>query len=170
MQILVLVKKFINSYDLSTDITTNEFYKINNETLLYISTISKTTLIIMFFDTRDWYNYLNTRTYKFSMTGYYFNKEFTIDYFKDFLMFTSTVSPNGGSSLSSMLLFFSYPNLTDFYMNISPYVTDSGYYQNGYNLIDYLLQNIYLFFFFSFKNLWTICLLLESFYIIEIQT
>ena len=137
------IKKFINGYDLSTDITTNEFYKINNETLLYISTISKTTLIIMFFDTRDWYNYLNTRTYKFSMTGYYFNKEFTIDYFNDFLLFTSTVSPNGGSSLSSMLLFFSYPNGTDFYMNISPYVTDSGYYQNGYNLIDYLLQNIY---------------------------
>ena len=28
-------------------------------------------------------------------------------------------------------------------MNISPYVTDSEYYQSGYNLIDYLLKNIY---------------------------
>ena len=95
----------------------------------------------MLFDTRDWYNYLNTRTYKFDMTGYYFNKEFSIDYFNDFLMFTSTVSPNGGSSLSSILMFFSYPNGTDFYMNISPYVMDSEYYNNQ-NLISYLLGKL----------------------------
>ena len=137
------IKKYINGYNLDTDITTNEFYKIDYQNLLYISTVSKTKLIIMFFDTRDWYNYLNTRTYKFDMTGYYSNKEFSIDYFNDFLMFTSTVSPNGGSSLSSILMFFSYPNGTDFYINISPYVTDSEYYQSGYNLIDYLLKNIY---------------------------
>ena len=85
------IKKYINGYNLDTDITTNEFYKIDYQNLLYISTVSKTKLIIMFFYTRDWYNYLNTRTYKFDMTGYYFNKEFSIDYFNDFLMFTSTV-------------------------------------------------------------------------------
>ena len=54
-------------------------------------------------------------------------------------MLTSTVSPSGGNDLSSILLFFSYPNGTDFYMNISPYVTDSDYYVPGNNLISYLL-------------------------------
>ena len=57
-------------------------------------------------------------------------------------MFTATVSKNGEKSLSSYLMFFSYPNGTDFYMNISPYVKNSEYYdsQNNPNLISYLLS------------------------------
>ena len=137
------IKKYINNYNLDTNITMNDFYKINEEKLLFVSNIGKTELIIMFFDTCDWYNYINTRVYKFDMGGYYFNKELSIDFFNEILMLTSTVSPNGQSSLSSLLIFFSYPNGTDFYMNISPYLTDSEYYVEGNNLIKYLLENVY---------------------------
>ena len=138
----VRMKKYINSYDFDTSITLNELYKISYNRLLFVSTIGRTKLVIMLFDTYDsniWYDYLNIRTYKFEIKDYYFNKEFAVDFFNDFLMLTSTVSPSGGNDLSSILLFFSYPNGTDFYMNISPYVTDSDYYVPGNNLISYLL-------------------------------
>ena len=136
----VRLKKYINTYDFSTSITLNEFYKINYEKLLFVSTIHQTKLVLMFFDFCNWYHCLKIRTYQFDLTGYYFNKELAVDYFNGYLMLTSTVSPNGGHDLSSILLFFGYPNGTDFYMNISPYVTNSEYYVTGNNLISYLLN------------------------------
>ena len=132
--------KYINTYDFSTSIRLNELYLINYEKLLFVSTIYQTKLVLMFLDMCDWYNYLNVRIYKFDMDNYYFNKEIAVDYYNNFLMLTSTVSPNGGDVLSSFLLFFGYPNGTDFSMNISPYVTNSGYYVTGNNLISYLLS------------------------------
>ena len=134
------LSKDLDWYDLDTSIRFNEFYKINNESLLFVSTINPRTLIIMFFDTYNWYEFLNIRSYKFEMEGYDFKEELSIDFYNNFIMFTSTVRPSSGSgSLSSILLFFSYPNGTDFYLNISPYVMDSEYYSNG-NLINYLLS------------------------------
>ena len=134
------LSKNLDWYDLDTSIRFNEFYKINNESLLFVSTINPRTLIIMFFDTYKWYEFLNIRSYKFEMEGYDFKEELSIDFYNNFLMFTSTVSPSSGSgTLSSILLFFSYPNGTDFYLNISPYIMNSEYYSNG-NLINYLLS------------------------------
>ena len=58
-------------------------------------------------------------------------------------MFTSTVSvernPDDDNKLLSILLFFSYPNGTDFYMDIFPYFADSENHSNN-NLIQYLLN------------------------------
>jgi hypothetical protein len=55
-------------------------------------------------------------------------------------MLTSAIEPsNDSGKFFSVLLFFSYPNGTDFYMNISPYVNNSGYY-TGSNLISYLIS------------------------------
>ena len=48
--------------------------------------------------------------------------------------------PDGGDFFS-FLMFFSYPNGTDFYMDISSYVMDTEFYQESYNLISYLLSN-----------------------------
>ena len=53
-------------------------------------------------------------------------------------MLTTTL--NEGDTFYGVLLFFSYPNGTDFYMNISPYVKNSDYYVNPKNLISYLLS------------------------------
>ena len=79
-------------------------------------------------------------TYSFDIVGYKITEELSVDFFNDFLMFTASVVPvDDGRLLSSLLLFFSYPNGTDFYLNISPYFMDSEYYSNG-NLIKYLLD------------------------------
>ena len=48
------------------------------------------------------------------------------------------VSKDGENYLNSFLIFFSYPNGTDFYMNISPYVKNSEFYVTNNNLISYL--------------------------------
>ena len=132
--------KYINTYDFDTSIKRNEFYKINEEKLLFVSTINQTKLIFMFFETCNWYSKINTRTYEFNIEGYKITEELSVDYFNNFLMFTASVVPNNDAhKLSSFLLFFSYPNGTDFYLNISPFFSDSEYYSNE-NLITYLLN------------------------------
>ena len=120
--------------NLDSHIKLNEFYKIDNDHFIIVTSESSTKLYFIFIDTFDWYHYLNIRTYKYSLDGYYLRGEFALDYYNEFLMFTATVSKNGESYLSSYLMFFSYPNGTDFYMNISPYVKNSEYY-NYQNLI-----------------------------------
>ena len=134
------LKKEINSYNFDTSIRRNEFYKINNETLLFVSTITQTKLILMFFETYSWYEQINTRTYTFDIEGFKIANDLTVDFYNDFLLFTASVTPtNITASFSSILLFFSYPNGTDFNLNISPFLMDSENYSNS-NLIAYLLS------------------------------
>ena len=126
-------------YTLDSDIRLHEFYKLDEESFLLVTSVSQNYLFFIFIDTYDWYNYINVRTYKFAMEGYRLREELSIDFYNDFLMFTASVSKDGEDYLNSFLIFFSYPNGTDFYMNISPYVENSEYYQNK-NLISYLLS------------------------------
>ena len=83
------------------------------------------------------------RAYQFNLDGLYFTKELTVNYYNDFLMFTSTIAvvtdTYDDNILSSILLFFSYPNGTDFFLNIFPYFTDSDNHSNN-NLIKYLIN------------------------------
>ena len=130
----------LTKYNLTTSITLNEFYKINNIRFLLASTIDQNTLVLIFLDTLSSYTTMKMRSYKFPLDGYKFHLELSIDFYNDFLMFTSALKKDGVNNFQPILLFFSYPNGTDFYMNISPYVMDSGYYQNGNNLITYLLN------------------------------
>jgi hypothetical protein len=138
-EILGKINKF--PYDLNTSITLNEFYKIDDEHLLFISNANNNKrLILTFFDTVNSYNCLKTRLYRFDLEGYSLNRELSVNYYNDFLVFTSTILPDGGDFFS-FLMFFSYPNGTDFYMDISSYVMDTEFYQESYNLISYLLSN-----------------------------
>ena len=56
-----------------------------------------------------------------------------LDYFNNFLMLSSTLSIGSECKdtdpFYGILIFFSYPNGTDLYMNLSPYVRNSDYYQ-----------------------------------------
>ena len=70
--------------------------------------------------------------------------DMAIDYFNDFLILATTLRIGSGCNESDpfygTLFFFSYLNGTDFYINLSPYVRNSAYYQSGYNIIDYLIS------------------------------
>ena len=62
---------------------------------------------------------------------------------QNFLILSSTIGPiNTEQPYSSILLFFSYPNGTDFQINISPYLQDSDNYDNTQNLFNYLMTTL----------------------------
>ena len=135
------------NWGLNPTLTLNEFYNYDKdgEKFIFVSTQNaKKRLIIFFIDTQEWYTMLSVRIYYYDLDGYCFKMDMALDYFNDFLMFTSTLSIGSGCNdadpFYGALLFFSYPNGTDFYINLSPYVKNSAYYQNGYNIIDFLIS------------------------------
>ena len=132
-----------NNWALDPALTLNEFYKIDvdGEKFIFVSTkSSQKKLMIFFIDTQNLYEKLTIRRYSFALDGCTLRGDMAVDYFNDFLMFTSTAYETAEDDYYGILLFFSYPNGTDFYMNISPYVKNSAYYQTGNNLISYLIS------------------------------
>ena len=62
-------------YNLDSNIKNNEFYKIDVDHFIIITTESTNTekkLYIIFIDMFDWYHYMNVRTYKYNLDNYYF--------------------------------------------------------------------------------------------------
>ena len=108
-----------NNWGFNTDLTLSEFYMIDVEKFLFVTTQNK-KLVLFFLDTENWYSHLTIRTYLFDLSGFSFKMDMAVDYYNNFLMLTTTL--NEGDTFYGVLLFFSYPNGTDFYMNISPYV------------------------------------------------
>lgn len=95
----------------------------------------------MFFDMCNSYNCLNIRSYKFDSDDYSYRGDISLGYYNNFLMFTSTVYPKETpTEFGSILLFFSYPNGTDFEIDIGKYIMDSGFYEEGKNLVNFLLS------------------------------
>ena len=138
--------EFVN-WGLNPALTLNEFYNYDEdgERFIFVSTQNALKkLIIFFIDTRNWYEELSIRIFFYELDGYCFKMDMALDYFNDFLMLSSTLSIgsecNDSDPFYGILIFFSYPNGTDFDMNLSPYVKNSDYYQNGYNFIDFLIS------------------------------
>ena len=136
-----------NNWGLNPTLTLNEFYNYDKdgEKFIFVSTQnSRKKLIIFFIDTQEWYTKLSIRIYYFDLEGFCFKMDMALDHFNDFLIFTSTLSIGSGCNdadpFYGALFFFSYPNGTDFYINLSPYVQNSAYKQSGYNIIDYLIS------------------------------
>ena len=71
-----------------------------------------------------------------------FRKEFTGYIYNGFFTFTSTVAAVNSEEFYSILLFYGYPNGTDFEIDISPYLMDTGYYKSEDNLFDRLMLNL----------------------------
>ena len=79
-------EEYNDYHNFDTSIRLSEFYKIDNETFLFVSSYWKTKIYIIFFDTYNWYNYMNVRLYKFDMKDYYLREELSVGYYNDFLM------------------------------------------------------------------------------------
>jgi hypothetical protein len=136
-----------SNWGLNTSLTLNEFinYDEDGEKFIFVSTQNVLKkLIIFFIDTQEWYSKLSIRIFFYELDGYCFKMDMALDFFNGFLMLSSTLSIGSECKESDpfygILIFFSYPNGTDFYMNLSPYVKNSDYYQNGYNFIDFLIS------------------------------
>ena len=162
LSILVIDRDSYNSYSLSSqldysdsklslnsEITMNEFLKINRNRLVLISTKDYTTLYIILFDLYINIYKIKVRYYHYSLTNdkiSKLDKEISGFIYNGFLVFTATAlpsSPNADSdNFFPILLMFGYPNGTDSEIYIENFFMDSGTYNSINNLYYYLIQKV----------------------------
>ena len=130
------------------EITLNEFLKIDNNRLVFITTSNfQKILNIILFDLYNDYTFLKVRYYSYNFQNektLKFTKELSVFTYNGFLAFTATLSRgiNDGENVFPIFLMFGYANGTDFEINIFPYFSDTGYYNSSNNLYDYLIQTM----------------------------
>ena len=131
--------------NLKSDASLNDFYKMNDNRFIFVSTAFYTKLCIFIIETDNSYRSLNLKDYYFNLesttNNYQFTKELSLGMYKGFLLFTSTISSNKASdNYFSYLIFFGYANGTDFNMDISPYLADMDEYDTNNDFVTYLLD------------------------------
>ena len=135
----------IDKYNFKTDITLNDFIKINNERLVFISTIQYTSLYILFFDLYNNYTSVKIRVYNYQLTNYKVVNELSAIIYNDYLVFSSTVklliSPGG---VYSIFMIFGYANETEntIIIDISQYFSDIDNYDSNNNIITKLSEKL----------------------------
>ena len=136
------------TYGFISDIILNEFIKINEERLVFISTkfINPTfQLNILLYDLYNTYTNMKIRHFYYDLDKYQLRKELTAYVFNGFLIFSSTaVTPLSYTSGNyiSLLVFFGYPNGTDHEIDISPYFMDIETYSASNNIFNYLMSKM----------------------------
>ena len=141
-----IISKQDNNYYFISDIELNEFIKINDERIVFISSkkISndpKFELHILLYDLYNTYTQIKIRHFYYNLNKYQLRKELTAYVFNGFLIFSSTVvTPPDYTSVNynSFLVFFGYPNATDDTIDISPYLMDVEPYDSSNNIFNYL--------------------------------
>ena len=131
------------------DITLNEFLKIDNNRLVFITTSETQKILnIILFDLYNNYTFLKIRYYRYNFNNekiLKFKNDLSAFLYNDFLAFTATLSQkrdNEEENVFPIFLMFGYANGTDFEINIFPYFSDTGYYNNSNNLYNYLIQTM----------------------------
>ena len=142
----VFYKVFGSEKGFDSSILLNDVHKINENRIGVITTKnSGTVLYIILLDFYGSYEKIKFRLYNYTLfSGYKLNKELALYSYKDdFVVFSSTISPiNNDESYTSFLLFFSYPNGTDFDIDISPYLQNSKTYDSTKNLFNDLMSKL----------------------------
>ena len=97
--------------ELKNDILLNDFYKINNNKFIFVSTIEYTKLYISIIVTLNNYSQINYNSHilnlETSSNNNKFVKGLTLGMYKEFLIFTYTISTNNQSKDFSSYLIFS---------------------------------------------------------------
>jgi len=129
----------------------NGLFKLDEERVVY-TTISNEGRYLFFFifDLYNNYSGMKIRRYKmkFLNPNLYFNKEFSVSYYNGYITLAAVLVnnnvdfPGTSDSMSAMLMIFGFGNGTDFEIDISPYLMDTGYYNPNNNLFNRLMQNL----------------------------
>ena len=129
----------------------NGLFKLDEERVVY-TTVSDTGRYLFFFifDLYNNYSGMKIRRYKmkFFDPDLYFNKEFSVSYYNGYITLAAVLVnnnvdfPETSDSMSAMLMIFGFGNGTDFEIDISPYLMDTGYYNQNNNLFNRLMQNL----------------------------
>ena len=131
----------INEYQFRIDAILNDFVKINNEKLVFISTRDSYTLFILFFDFYENYEKMILRSYIYRLDDYQINKELSAFIYNNYLVFSSTVE-NSSTEMFSIFMIFGYANGIDDIIDIYPYFTDIEDYDSNNNIITKLLEGL----------------------------
>ena len=121
----------------------NDFVKINNESLVFI-TSKDNKINFLFFDLYNNYTSIKIRFYSYISNIYYFDNEISGFNYNDYLIFTITAIKNGLSAenCNSLLMMFGYANGTDSEINLLPYLSDINSNETNLNLVINLLENL----------------------------
>ena len=137
-----------NDISLTYDCKMNEFLKIDNNRLVFISSQNYEVLYIILFDFYKNFNEIKVRYYNYDFNNEKIaklNNELSAFIFNGFLAFTTTALPQGyqrNDDFLSLFILFGYPNGTDFEIDIFPYLMDTGYYNSSNNLYNLLIQTV----------------------------
>ena len=133
-------------YTLNHLITLNEFLKIDDERMVFLSTTENTYLYIIMFDIYQDYTYVKIRYYSILFSTdiiSLLSKELSGFIYNGYLAFTATVIPRGENALSEIFfpvfLIFGYANGTDFEIDIYPYLSDTADFTGTKNLYEDLI-------------------------------
>ena len=133
------IEKTLSNYYYSPHITFNDFLKVDDKRLVFITT--KSTYNILIFLLIDLYN--NYRNYRIRF--YHFNdineklaKEIQGYIYNKYIILTFC---SKASNIFSTLLFFGYANGTDYDLDISLYLIDSDNYNSANNLYNTLIES-----------------------------
>ena len=136
-----------NDYTLNHLITLNEFLKIDEERMVFLSTNENRILYIIMFDLYNDYTFIKIRYYSILVSTEFssmFSKELSGFIYNNYIAFTANLVPKGEDILSEnffpIFLIFSYVNGTDFEIDIYPYLSDTDDFTSSNNLIDDLLS------------------------------
>ena len=136
----------LNNYELNADVTLNDFIKYDNDRLAFISNKGNNNFIILLFYFSDTYSKMKIRIYNYYLENYVLNKEMSIYFWNDYLLYSPTYYDKSDTKDNkdnySILMIFGFVNGTDFIMDISPYLMDTGYYIEGNDLVTRLLKNL----------------------------
>ena len=127
------------SETLKTDLLLNDMIQFADSRLALISTKGSTTLLILLIDLYNNNKNVQMRTYQYTTSPYTMTKELSAHLYNNYLAFSSTVTTN---EISSIFMIFGFGNGTDFTIDISIYLMDTGEYNSDNNLVDKLLENL----------------------------
>ena len=141
----ILIDKSISDYNLKPYITLNDLVKINNERVVFISTIDFNILYIFVFDLYLNYTNMKIRVYNYDLSPYTTVKEFSGFVYNNYFGFTSTVQTTSEDNYFSIFMLFGYSNKTDNtdnIINIALSFTDIDNYDTSNNLITKLSEGL----------------------------
>ena len=142
------------SWDLDANLNLmfNEFIKINNGRLVFITTEGKIvskpiylTIVLIDISGEDYSN-INPHKYYHFLGTYNLQKEISAFIYNGFLVFSGTYNNGVTSNYNSLLVFFGYPYGTDTTINLYPYLNDVSTFSTApdKNIYTYLMDNMHL--------------------------
>ena len=93
----------------------------------------------------DFYNNyagMKIREYKLFYPGKRFAKEMASYLYNDYILFSATLGENSTNpqNIFAITMIFGFGNGTDSTIDISPFLMDTGYYNENNNLFNYLME------------------------------